>query len=72
MQVLMGRGARRCVPSLFLDGVRYQTIPGILIDDIVHPHDIELIEVYGEFEVPGEFANADVGCGVIAIWTRVG
>jgi hypothetical protein len=72
MQVLMGRGSRRCVPSLFLDGVQYELIPGVLLDDVVLPHDIELIEIYGEFEVPGEFSSADFGCGVIAIWTRTG
>ncbi len=72
IQVLMGRGTRRCVPNLYLDGIRFQIVPGTLLDDIVFPHDIELIEIYGEFEVPGEYINADVGCGVIAIWTRTG
>lgn len=72
IQVLMGRGFRRCIPSIFLDGVRFQLVGGGQVDDIIDPHDIELIEIYGEFEVPGEFTNADVGCGVIAIWTRSG
>jgi len=72
VQVLMGRGFRRCIPSLYLDGIRYTFIEGTQIDDVVHPYDIELIEVYDEFGVPGEFMNADVGCGVIVIWTRAG
>lgn len=72
IQVLMGRGFRRCIPSIFLDGIRFQLVGGGQVDDIIDPHDIELIEIYGEFEVPGEFTNADVGCGVIAIWTRSG
>ncbi len=72
IQVLMGRGFMRCVPSLYLDGVRFPMRRGDQIDDVVGPRDIELIEIYSEFEVPGEFTNSDIGCGVIAIWTRAG
>ena len=72
IQVLMGRGFMRCVPSLYLDGVRFPLRRGDQIDDVVGPRDIELIEIYSEFEVPGEFTNSDIGCGVIAIWTRAG
>lgn len=43
------------------------------IDDIVHPEDVEGIEVYsGLSTVPPEFLNRWARCGVVAIWTRHG
>lgn len=69
-QVMMGRGMQRCVPFVYLDGVRWE-LYGDQIDDITEPQDVELIEIYDEYEVPGEFAQGDLDCGVIAIWTRM-
>lgn len=71
VQVLMGRGMRRCIPMIYLDGVRWQLYAD-QIDDIADPEEIELIEVYDEYEVPGAFGQGDLNCGVIAIWTRGG
>jgi hypothetical protein len=54
-------------------GVLPSTADDYTIDDIVHPKDVEGIEVYsGLSTVPPEFLNRWAHCGVIAIWTRHG
>lgn len=61
-----------CRPAIYLDGVRFPLL-GEKLDNIVHPQDIEAIEVYPHVaEVPVEFMSAGQQCGAIAIWTRVG
>jgi hypothetical protein len=66
--VVLMRG--RCVPQIFLDGMR---IHGGSIDDIVTAMDLEGIEVYrSAVEAPIEFTGAGGGCGAIVLWTRRG
>ena len=58
----------RCAPQLYMDGVRL----GAGSVNLVHPIDLEGIEVYrGPAEVPAEFSHRG-GCGAIALWTRRG
>jgi hypothetical protein len=62
---------RGCVPRVFLDGVPIR-MAGLTIDDLVHPSELEGLEVYrSAAEVPGEFAFPG-GCGAIGLWTRRG
>lgn len=69
-----GVSGRDCPVQVFLDGMlATRGVPGgdVLIDDLVHPEDVEAIEVFrGLATVPPEFLNPDARCGVIAIWTR--
>jgi hypothetical protein len=58
----------RCAPQVYMDGMRL----GVSSVDLVHPMDLEGIEVYrGPAGVPGEFSHRS-GCGAIALWTRRG
>jgi len=66
-QALMGRGARRCRPAIFLNGTPFQLYNDAL-DDAIPLEDIELIEIYEEFEAPGEFNVSGTGCGAIVFW----
>jgi hypothetical protein len=63
-----------CPVQVFLDGMRAtRPVPGgdVMIDDLVHPEDVEAIEVFrGLGSIPPEFLSPDARCGVIAIWTR--
>jgi hypothetical protein len=60
-----------CVPRVYLDGIPIR-MAGLTIDDLVHPNELEGIEVYrSSAEVPGEFSTSG-GCGAIALWTRRG
>jgi hypothetical protein len=62
-----------CRPAVFLDGLHYPLLGGETIDDIIHPLDLEAVEVYPHAaEVPPEFATAAGTCGVIALWTKRG
>ncbi|MEJ2678304.1 MAG: Plug domain-containing protein [Gemmatimonadota bacterium] len=72
--------AVNCPTQIWVDGflVNPQGVlpPGVsdfTIDDVVHPDDVEGIEVYsGLSTVPPEFLNRWARCGVVAIWTRHG
>lgn len=58
-----------CSPLLVLDGFRLSS-PAPKIDELVHPNDVEAIELYpGSHGAPGRFLNP---CGVIMIWTKRG
>ena len=65
-----------CPVRVFLDGVlanRHDDGTGVLIDDLVSPLDVEVIEVFrGLGSIPPEFLSYEARCGVIAIWTRRG
>ena len=66
--IRMARAPMRCPPEYIVDE---------RVDNMFGPsvpiRDIEALEVYtGPSEVPGEFAGANAGCGVVVIWTRSG
>lgn len=66
--VRMVRAPMRCTPEYIVDE-RVDNMFG----PVVAVRDIEALEVYtGPSDVPGEFAGANAGCGVIVIWTRSG
>lgn len=65
-RIHMVRARQNCDPEYYVDGH---------VDNMFGPttpiRDIVALEIYtGPSDVPGEFAGADAGCGVIAIWTR--
>jgi hypothetical protein len=61
-----------CIPTLYLNGARFQLGPGETIDDMIQPGTLEGIEIYrNRTELPREFAG--IGhCAAIIFWTRVG
>ncbi len=63
-----------CPAQVFLDGVlanRGGDRAGVVIDDLVSPLDVEVIEIFkGLSSIPPEFLTREARCGVIAIWTR--
>jgi hypothetical protein len=66
------RTTEGCRPEVFVDGVHYPLFFES-VDDVVHPDEIEGIEVYPHAaEVPPEYVVPRSNCGVIAIWTRRG
>ncbi len=58
---------RTCEPSIWIDGARMVDWD---LDVLVHPQDVEAIEVYRGIETPVEFGGALNSCGAILIWTR--
>lgn len=66
-QILMRRGARRCKPALFLDGVLRRDFP---VDNL-DPDAIQAIEIYRRnAEIPPKFQGAS-NCGILVVHTRV-
>jgi hypothetical protein len=66
------RTTEGCRPEVFVDGIRYPLFFES-VDDVVHPDEIEGIEVYAHAaEVPAEYVVPGSSCGAIAIWTRTG
>jgi hypothetical protein len=70
---------RPCLPIFYLNGLRmgdvYSTEVGLSsgLDQLVHPDDIEGIEIYESISrMPAEYAPVGSVCGVILIWTRLG
>lgn len=66
--ITMARAPMGCSPDYIIDE---------RVDNAFAPNtpirDIEAIEVYtGPADVPGEFAGANAGCGLVVIWTRNG
>ncbi len=71
-----------CWPTVYVDGERIQEgglevagrpSSGMDIDDLILPADVEGVEVYdGAGGLPPRFGGSFGGCGVIAIWTRIG
>lgn len=69
-----GRAGRRCVPSMWLDGMLVHTGgPGaepLRPDDWVWSLDLEGLEFYGgPAQTPIEFSRS-AGCAVLLLWTR--
>ncbi|HEX7118865.1 MAG TPA: carboxypeptidase regulatory-like domain-containing protein [Longimicrobiales bacterium] len=65
-----------CWPRVVLDGtVAWRGGVGspAYLDDVVHPAELEGIEVYrSDAELPAVFSGTQSGCGVIVLWTRDG
>jgi len=63
-----------CPVKIFVDGMlanRDDDGSGVIIDDLVSPLDIEVIEVFrGLGSIPPEFLTFGARCGVVAIWTK--
>lgn len=66
--VYVSRGGRRCVPSIYVDGMRISSAP----DHWVNAEDVVAVEVYrGPSQIPLQWASFET-CGLILIWTDVG
>ncbi|HUG39006.1 MAG TPA: TonB-dependent receptor [Longimicrobiales bacterium] len=64
---------RFCFPTLVLDGtiVRRGGAPSIRLDALIHPAEIDGIELYPSGAgVPPRFGGMDARCGVILIWRK--
>jgi hypothetical protein len=64
--------ARRCTPTLYIDGIKRRLQPGERLDDYVDRPKLWAIEVYPRAaDAPPELPPDDnILCGVVAIWTR--
>lgn len=62
-----------CIPSLFVDRVRYRISEDVNLDQIVAGSRVLAVEVYPTPSgVPPEFSVLDnYRCGVVVIWTKV-
>jgi hypothetical protein len=63
-------GSSRCVPDLFINGMRMPRDLVGELDLLVRPQELAGMEVYRSQQVPAEFSGFQ-GCGAIVIWTRV-
>ena len=62
--VLLLRGG--CVADVYIDGFPSgQSVP---VDAMLHPNDIEAVEVYQASETPAQFKTTS--CGAVVFWTR--
>lgn len=57
----------QCTPKLYIDGVA--SFEGTSLDLILHPDDVEAIEIYTTATVPPQYSRG--ACGVLVVWTRV-
>ena len=58
----------QCAMAIFVDGVR---LPGVPLDRIAFPKEVEGIEVYNSAgTIPPQFRSNGSVCGVILVWTR--
>lgn len=63
-----GRGD--CTPKVYIDGMLTNRRQPATVNDLVHPLDLEGVEVYqGLAQMPGEYSDL-TGCGVVLLWTR--
>ncbi len=72
---LLSEGGDCLSPVIFLDGLFVGGGPKsyVNLDDLVSAEEVGGIELYASaVRVPVEFNRTGSGCGVIAIWTRVG
>ena len=62
-----------CFPAIYLDGVQMRYAPpnDVELKDMIHPDQVEAIEVYrSTAEIPPQYNGSNSACGVIVIWTR--
>jgi len=69
-----GRDMRRCLPTVYIDGMQMFVRDGRDQSDalnMVSPEDIEAIEAYaGAASIPAEYNSMGNTCAVLLIWTR--
>lgn len=58
-----------CRPAIFIDGI-LTADGGLTLDEMLHPGDLEGIEIYRGSEAPAAFVRNP--CGAILLWTRPG
>jgi Carboxypeptidase regulatory-like domain len=70
--LMRGAQGKYCAPPIYLDGFLQWRMGFAELDMLVHPNQIEAIEVYSSsIGVPPEFMQGyDATCGVVAVWTR--
>ena len=70
--LMRGAQGRYCKPPIYIDGFRQVEMSFPELDVLVHPDQIEAIEVYtSPIGVPPEFMQGyDATCGVVVVWTR--
>ncbi len=66
--VLQSGAERRCMPALYVDGIRFRQTPSSTVDDYLDPGVLEGVEVYRGTAAPVEYPGGD--CGVVLFWTR--
>ena len=60
-----------CTPTIFIDGFIQNNMNFDDLDLMVHPDQIEGIEIYTSVVgIPPEFAQGFDPCGVFAVWTQ--
>ena len=68
--ITMRGGLGRCMPTIFVDGIRVQQFNESGVDDFLTANILEGIEVYTGFAgTPPELQTMN-SCGVVAFWTR--
>ena len=62
-----------CSPTVYIDGTRTMITPGMGIDDLVRPGELEGVEIYRSIsEAPPQYQGMNAGCSAILFWTRIG
>jgi hypothetical protein len=68
MRILSTHGVPYCVPLIWVDGVRYDSVDEL--DAEVSPQDVDGIEVYLRGgETPVQYSAIGNSCGAIVVWT---
>ena len=63
--------AAPCRPIYWVDGARWAPEVSEVVDQVIHPNDVEAVEIYaGSSQTPSQFTGFGVECGVIVVWTR--
>ena len=65
----MRGGWGRCVPAVYLNGMRLENLSADDIDTLMRPEEIAGVEVYTDV-VPPQFQAGMSGCGSIVFWTK--
>jgi hypothetical protein len=62
-----------CPPTIYVDGLRVELMPGEGLEDLVPKRTLEAVEVYHALNAPPRYLRkteyGDDGCGVILFWT---
>ena len=65
---LPSTGEGQCLAMLLVDGI--QQIDHEILSTLA-PQDLAAVEVYQQrFTIPTELLNREIGCGVVAVWTK--